>query len=65
MFKVNGQRVRQELFKRGVSLKDFAKNLGLNQLTVKKILRGEKVQSKVVSALAKSFGVDAEQLIVL
>ena len=64
MFKINAAVVREEIFKRGLSLREFAAQAGLNVITAGKIVRDNvKVSMKTVGTLAKFFNVDGESLI--
>ena len=64
MFQIDSSRVRSEIFKRGLSTSEFARQVGLTETTARKLLRdGSEVQPKVIGALAKFFGVDGETLI--
>ena len=64
MFKVNSARVRDFLFQRGLSLRQFAEQAGLNTATAGKLIRdGATVSTKTISALAKFFNVTGDELI--
>ena len=64
MFEVNPELVRNAMFERGVSISDFSKLVGLNELTIRKLLRGEeKVSAKVIGRLAKFLNVEGNQLL--
>lgn len=64
MFKVNSKLVRDELFKRGISIAGFAKLAGMNEVTVRKLIKdGAMASSKVIGTLAKFFGVGGNELI--
>ena len=64
MMKVDSARVRDLLFQRGLSIREFAAQSGLNELTAAKVIRdGATVSTKVVGALAKFFNVDGNSLI--
>lgn len=64
MFKLNAKLVRAEILRRGLSLKEFAAQSGLNGLTAAKVIRDDTTASlKTISALAKFFNVDGESLI--
>lgn len=67
MFRVNTRLVRAEIFKRGLSTSQFAKQAALNEITARKLLQSDdvRVQPKVVGAVAKFLGVDGEELILL
>ena len=66
MFEVDGDIVRRLYFETGLSLRQFATATGLNIFTIRRLLLGEetRVTGRIVSALAKYFGVDAETLLV-
>ena len=64
MFKVNAKFVRDCLFQRGLSLREFSKAAGLNALTAGKIVRdGATVTAKTIGVLARFFNVDGDSLI--
>lgn len=64
MFKINSMLVRNELFKRGISIAAFAKLAGVNEVTLRKIIKEDAmVSSKVIGVLAKFFGVGGNELI--
>lgn len=64
MMKVDSARVRDLLFQRGLSIREFATQSGLNEFTARKTTRdGATVSMKVVGALAKFFNVDGNSLI--
>ena len=64
MFKVNSKFIREFIFQRGLSLKEFAEQAGLNQFTAGKIVRdGATVTAKTIGVLARFFNVDGEKLI--
>lgn len=64
MFKLNAKLVRDFLFQSGLSIREFAEKAGLNAFTAGKIVRdGATVTTKTISALAKFFGVDGDELI--
>ena len=64
MFKVNTKFVRDCLFQRGLSLREFAAQAVLNVITAGKIVRDNvKVSMKTVGTLAKFFNVDGNDLI--
>lgn len=65
MFEVNAQRVRGLVVERGLSLRGFARAAELNELTARRALTdGTKLSLSVIGALAKYFGVGADELIV-
>lgn len=64
MFKVDSELVRRMVFERGLSLKQFAEQSGLNGLTVAKIVKdGATASAQTIATLAKFFGVDGNSLI--
>lgn len=64
MFQVDAGKIRALLFERGLTLKDFAQMAGVNGSTVRKATTdGETLNAKSLSALAKFFGVNGEELI--
>ena len=64
MFRINAKLVRDFLFQRGLSVREFAAAAGLNALTAGKLIRdGATATMKTISALAKFFGVDGNSLI--
>lgn len=64
MFKVNSKFIREFIFQRGLSLKEFAEQAGLNQFTAGKIVRdGATASLKTIGLLAKFFNVDGDKLI--
>lgn len=65
MFEVNRAELCRLYFSTGLSLRQFAKSAGLNLLTVRNLIFGErgKTTGKVIATLAKYFGVDAESLL--
>lgn len=63
MFEINPEPVRDAIFQSGVGVRDFAKQAGLNELTLKKILSGEKVSAKIVGKIAKALDVRGTELL--
>ena len=64
MFKVNAECVRGLVVERGLSLRDFARQAGLNEITARRALTDDtKLSLAVFGALAKFFGVGADELI--
>lgn len=64
MFELNPQPIRDALFQSGVGVRDFAKLVGLNEFTLKKILTGDaKVSSKVIGKLAKALNVEGSKFL--
>lgn len=64
MFKVDSELVRRMVFERGLSLKQFAEQSGLNGLTVRKIVKdGATASAQTIAALSKFFGVDGNTLV--
>lgn len=65
MFEINSEIVRDALFQSGVGIRDFAKQTGLNELTLKKILAGgEKVSAKIVGKLAQALNVKGTEILI-
>lgn len=66
MFTVDASKVRGLIFERGLTLSDLAKSANLNLLTARKVVvDGAKVTSKTIAALAKLFGVDGNEIILV
>lgn len=64
MFKLNAKLVRAEILRRGLSLKEFAAQSGLNALTASKVIRdGASASLKTIGTLANFFGMDGDELI--
>lgn len=64
MFKLNAKFVRAEIFRRSLSLKEFASQAGLNEITARKLTRdGATATAKTIGTLAKFFNVDGNELI--
>lgn len=64
MFKVDNIRVRALILQSGLPFSEFAQKAGLNVLTVKRAMRdGATASLKTIAALAKVFGVPADELI--
>lgn len=64
MFQVDAAKIRALLFERGLTLKEFAQMAGVNGSTVRKATTdGETLNAKSLSALAKFFGINGEELI--
>ena len=64
MFTVDASRLRNELFKRGLSATEFAKLVGINALTMARLLKGgARTQAKVIAAIAKFLGIAGDELI--
>ena len=64
MFEVNNLRVRELILKSGLTMAAFAAQSGLNQLTLRRVLKdGAKAKIPTIAALAKFFNVDAAELI--
>ena len=64
MFQIDSSRVRSEIFKRGLSTSEFARQAGLNEMTARKLLRdGSEVQPKIIGKLSNFFGIRGEDLI--
>lgn len=64
MFKVDASRVRGLIFEHGISLSELAQAAKLNPITARKIVvDGASVTAKTISALARFFGVNGNDLI--
>lgn len=64
MFKVNAKLIRELIIRRGLSLREFAKQSGLNERTVGKLIHdGATASTKIIGALVRFFNVDGESLI--
>lgn len=64
MFKINSARVRALLLQGGLPISEFAQKAGLNVLTVKRAMKdGASASIRTIAALAKIFGVPADELI--
>ena len=63
MFRINAKFVRDFLFKRGLSLREFATAAQINALTAAKITRdGATVTAKILAKLAAFLNVDGDEL---
>ena len=64
MFKINASRIRGLIFEHGMSISELAQTAKLNLITARKVVvDGASVTAKTVSALAKFFGVNGNELI--
>lgn len=64
MFEVNDSLIRSLIFKRGLTVSEFARRAGINGLTARKLIKdGAKVNGRIVSTLAKFFDVEGEVLL--
>ena len=64
MFAVDDSLIRSLLFKRGLTIREFARRAGINGLTARKVVKdGAKVNGRIVGTLAKFFGVKGESLL--
>ena len=64
MFKINSARVRALLLQSGLPISEFAQKAQLNALTVKRAMKdGASASIRTIAALARAFGVDANELI--
>ena len=64
MFTINAKFIRAEIFRRSLSLKEFAAQCGLSEITARKLTRdGATATSKTIAQLAKFFSVDGNDLI--
>mgnify|MGYP002627012598 CR=1 FL=1 len=64
MFQVNASRIRQLLIQRRLSLRQFALQAGLNQITAAKCIKdGATVAITTIAAIAEFFGTSGDELI--
>lgn len=64
MFPINAAKIRQLMFEHGLTLTAFAEQSKVHVLTIRKMLTdGAKCTAKPLMAVAKLFGIDAEQLL--
>lgn len=64
MYQINARFIRNELFKRKMTAKEFAARVGINALTMARLLKdGTRTQPKIIGKLAEFFGVAGEELI--
>ncbi len=64
MYQIDARFIRNELFKRSLAAKEMARLVGVNEFTMKKLLKdGATASAKIVGKLAAFFGVEGEQLI--
>ncbi len=64
MYEVDDSKIRALIFERGLTVTQFARRAGINGLTARKLVKdGAKVNGRIVSALAKFFGVDGNELL--
>lgn len=64
MFRLNATLIRKLLIERRLSIRQLAKQSGLNELTARKVIDdGAKVTLRTLAALADYFNVDSEELI--
>lgn len=64
MFKVDSARVRSLVLQSGLPFSEFAQKAQLNVLTVKRAMRdGASASIRTIAALARAFGVPADELI--
>ena len=64
MFNLNVQMIRRLFFARGLTVREFARQAGINPLTASKVLRpGATVTIRTLGKLAQYFGVDGNELI--
>ena len=65
MYQIDARFIRSELFKRKLTAKELAERVGVNALTMARLLKdGAKTGAKTVGKLAEFFGVEGEKLIV-
>lgn len=66
MLRINAELIRELLFQRGLSLRQFALKAGLNPSTAAKVIKdGSTVTTKTVADIARFFGVDGNALILV
>ena len=64
MFQIDSAKIRNLIFASGLTLKQFALKVGLNERTTGKLTRdGATATAKTISTLAKFFNVDGNDLI--
>ena len=64
MFRLNATLIRKLLIERRLSIRQLAKQSGLNELTARKVIDdGAKVTLRTLAALADYFNVNGEELI--
>ena len=64
MFEVDDALIRALIFKRGLTVVEFARRAGINGLTARKLVKsGARVNGRIVATLAKFFGVDGNTLL--
>ncbi len=64
MFQVDARFIRDELFKRKMTAKEFAERCGINALTMARLLKdGARTQAKIIGQIADFLGVKGEDLI--
>ena len=64
MFRINAGLVREEIFRRDLSLRQFAIQAGLNPFTARKIIQdGATVTSRTIATLARFFNTSGDSLI--
>lgn len=64
MFTVDAALIRDELFKRQMTAKELAEQVGINALTLARLLKdGSKTQAKIIGKLAAFFGLRGDDLI--
>ena len=64
MFELNAKLVRDEIYRRGLSIRQFAAMAGISEVTARRIIRdGAKASIKIVGTLSKIFNVDGDNFI--
>ena len=64
MFVVDDSLIRALLFKRGLTVTEFARRAEINGWTARKLVKeGAKTNGRIVAKLAKFFGVEGEALL--
>ncbi len=63
MFKIDSNKIRDMVIKNGMSIRTFAAQCGLSEVTARRLLTGERATLKIVGKIAKFFNVDADDLI--
>ena len=64
MFEVDDSIIRALIFKRGLTVAQFARRAGINGLTARKLVKkGAKVNGRIIATLAEFFGVEGNVLL--
>lgn len=60
---INKEEIRLSIAEKGMTLKDFAKHIGISQVYLSQILKGYRIPSPTVSAkIAKGLGVEINDI---